>query len=168
MKADSPSSGKQRVLREECTMESADRQSMDFSRQWHAFVGVAEVERRAADGVVLIADPGSTDEQLMALDRWRADNEEHSRVFRRVFDTWCGTGPLSTRDRAVPAPGEPLERSQKPERTGSAIDAAMAWRDLIFQDLVVAKDIPGQLIDFPMVLVGIEPGVRQHHVGIDP
>ncbi|CDX36058.1 hypothetical protein MPLA_1830196 [Mesorhizobium sp. ORS 3359] len=32
---------------------------------------------------------------------------------------------------------------------------------------MVAKDIPGQLIDFPMVLVGIELGMREHYVGID-
>jgi DNA-directed RNA polymerase specialized sigma24 family protein len=54
------------------------------------------------------------------LDGWLADDEEHYRVFRRLFDRWCGTSSYST----------------ELGRAGSAIDAAMEWRDFIFNDLL--------------------------------
>ena len=94
--------------------EAANRQPLELAYHEPTSTDIKDVERRAAEAIILIADLRSTDEQLLQLDQWRAESEEHQQVFAKFFDKWCGSR----------------------EHVGSAIDAAMACRDFVFAALV--------------------------------
>lgn len=114
MKTNSFGKRKMRMLRGSASDEAANRPPVELASNEPTSTHIKDVERRAAEAIILIADLRSTDEQLSQLDQWRAESAVHQQVFAQFFDKWCGGT----------------------DHAGSAIDAAMAYRDFVFTTLL--------------------------------